>query len=403
MYIALVWKLFGRTLESSHLAMLPFAIGIVWQVFRLCRKFISEQYIGFALFLVLADPALLAQITLVSPDVALVFFFLFTINAVLENKRWLITLGVLLLFLTSMRGMMVSVCLLCLDLICNLSKNRKDLLFGLIKRSLLYMPAFAMFVAFNIFHYAEKGWIGYHKDSPWANCFEPVDNAKGLLFNVALYGWRLLDYGRVAIWIVLFILLIRYRKKILQSRQIVMLGFFTVCLMALLPLNMLWAKNLLAPRYLLPVYLIFSFFTATVLFSEFVNKKTKVWLSIVWTLVIFSGNFWIYPPKISQGWDATLAHLPYYKLRREAIQYLDSNKINFNEVTTFFPNTATLDALDLNGDQRNFDNFDGKSNYIFYSNAFNVSDSDFEKINESYKPEQRFENNRIFICIYKRR
>jgi len=403
MYLAAAWKLFGRTLETSHFAMLPFAIGIVWQIFRLCRKFISEQYIGVALLLVLADPALLAQITLVSPDVALVFFFFFTLNAVLENKKWPIALGVFLLFLTSMRGMMVSVCLLCLDLFCNVFKDRTNLLWKLSKRSLLYLPAFIIFVAFNVYHYTEKGWIGYHKDSPWANCFEPVGTVKGLLFNIALYGWRLLDYGRIAIWIVLFVLLIRYRRKIIQSPQIVMLGSFTICMMALLPLNMLWAKNLLAPRYLLPIYLIFSFFTATVLFSGFVSRKLRIRLSVFWILLILSGNFWIYPPKISQGWDATLAHLPYYELRKEAIRYLDSSKISFKDVTTFFPNTATLDAIDLNGDERNFDNFDGKSKYVFYSNAFNVLDSDFEKIDKNYILEKRFENHRIFICLYRRK
>jgi hypothetical protein len=36
MYIALIWKVFGRTVEASHLAMLPFAIGIVWQLNNLC-------------------------------------------------------------------------------------------------------------------------------------------------------------------------------------------------------------------------------------------------------------------------------------------------------------------------------------------------------------------------------
>ena len=48
MYIALLWKLFGRTLAVSHLAMLPFALGIVFQIFKLCRKFIPEQFVGLA-------------------------------------------------------------------------------------------------------------------------------------------------------------------------------------------------------------------------------------------------------------------------------------------------------------------------------------------------------------------
>ena len=30
-YLALVWRVFGKTLSISHLAMLPFLLGIVWQ------------------------------------------------------------------------------------------------------------------------------------------------------------------------------------------------------------------------------------------------------------------------------------------------------------------------------------------------------------------------------------
>ena len=36
-YIAFVWKLFGRSLAVSHLAMLPFALGIVFYICKLCQ------------------------------------------------------------------------------------------------------------------------------------------------------------------------------------------------------------------------------------------------------------------------------------------------------------------------------------------------------------------------------
>ena len=50
-YIALVWKIFGKTLEASHFALLPFALGIVWQINILCKRFIAEKYSGISLFL----------------------------------------------------------------------------------------------------------------------------------------------------------------------------------------------------------------------------------------------------------------------------------------------------------------------------------------------------------------
>ena len=405
MYIAFVWKLFGRTLPISHLAMLPFAIGIVWQLYKLCGKFISEKYRGIALLLILADPSLLSQVTLVSPDVALVFFFFLAINAALENKKWLLSISVLLLFMTSMRGMMVSVCILGLDLYCNVNFRipKKEIFRSLTRKSIFYLPAMMLFISYNLYHYIQKGWIGYHKDSPWAQCFKPVEDVNGFLFNIGLYGWRMLDFGRIGIWMVFFILLALYKKQLFKSKQHILLALFVALLLVVLPLNMLWAKNLMGHRYFMPCYLIFALFCASALFSDFVAPKLKYILSGLWLVVLLSGNFWIYPPKIAQGWDATLAHLPYYKLRKKAIQYIDKEKIDFKEVQTFFPNTATLDRIDLNNDFRNFENFDGKSRYVFYSNVFNIEDAVYDQINLNYIKVKSFKSKGIEIVIFKKK
>src|SRR4051794_38753575 len=37
-YLAICWKLFGKSLPVSHLAMLPFLLGIVIQVYLLLKK-----------------------------------------------------------------------------------------------------------------------------------------------------------------------------------------------------------------------------------------------------------------------------------------------------------------------------------------------------------------------------
>lgn len=406
MYVALIWKLFGRTLEASHLAMLPFVVGIVWQISLLCRKFIAPKYAGLAVLMILIDPSLLSQITLVSPDVALIFFFLMGANAVLENRKILLCLSVLLLFLTSMRGMMVSVCLLGLDLYCNMVWIRgwKQQLNKLFYRSVIYLPALLLFLIFNGYHYLEKGWIGYHKDSPWAQCFESVGSVKEVLFNVGLYGWRLLDYGRIGVWTALFVLLLLYRKR-LANPQTKILAFFTLVVIIILPLNLIWAKNLMGHRYLLPVYLTVSIFTATLLFSEVVNTKLKLGLSALWISVLVSGNFWIYPTRISQGWDATLAHLPYYQLRQEALRYIDQQQIPYADVETFFPNTAARNLIDLNNDPRHIGNFEGSKRYVLFSNVYNVEDATQNILFDPnrYKPIQQFEHNRVFITIYKRK
>lgn len=406
MYIALAWKIFGRTIAVSHLAMLPFAFGIIWQLQILCKRFIPEKYIGIAVFLIFIDATLMAQITLVSPDVPLVFFFLMALNAVFKNNKTLITISIILLFLTSMRGMMLSLCLVLIDVYTNIGYNRllkSEKIKILFKRSLLYIPALLIFVSYNIYHYSETGWIGYHKDSPWANCFEKV-GFKGFIVNIGYLGWRILDFGRVAVWIVFLWLLLKYKSEILKNKKNHVLFFSFAVIVLLLPLNMLWAKNLMAHRYLMPVYLAFSILCASLLFSGFVAPKLRNLLVAVWIIVALSGNFWIYPPKVSKGWDSTLAHLPYYKLRLQLLEYLDANKIDFKDVDTFFPGYHPGAVIDLNNDQRTFDNYTigNGSKYVFYSNIFNIDDAVFYDIMNHYKSVQRFENNGVYVILFKK-
>lgn len=406
MYIALVWKIFGKTLEASHWAMLPFALGIVWQFNTLCQRFIPKKYAGIALLMVFIDPSLMSQITLVSPDVPLVFFFLLALNSVFKNSRRLITIGVFCLFLTSMRGMMLSFCLVFIDVYVNLGyKNllTKEQLKKLAQRSFLYLPALLLFIAFSVYHYQKTGWIGYHKDSPWANCFEKTD-FKGFLFNIGLLGWRIVDFGRLGIWIVFGCLALKYKSLLLKEKKNQVLFFAFIVLLVFLPLNMLWAKNLMGHRYLIPIYLAFSLLTATLLFSGIVTHKLKTTLIFVWIIVIASGNFWVYPPKVAKGWDSTLAHLPYYNLRLEAINYIETNNIDFKDVDSFFPNYYSLADIDLKNDPRSFDNFTigNNSHYVFYSNIFNVDDEVYDYMMANYTAVKKFKRNQVYILLMKR-
>ena len=273
---------------------------------------------------------------------------------------------------------------------------------SLMKRAILYLPALLLFIAFSLYHYHEKGWIGYHKDSPWADCFERV-GFKGFLRNIIFLGWRIIDFGRIAVWLVFGILVLRYKSLIYKNGKNHSLYYFFIVLLILLPLNMLWAKNLMGNRYLIPIYITFSLVTASILFSDFVEKRVRIGLILIWISITATGNLWIYPPKIAKGSDATLAHLPYYKLRLSAIEYLDSTGVDFKEVDTFFPNYYPIAEIDFKKDSRSFDNYTlgNKSNYIFYSNIFNVDDEVYDYMLKNYTTLKRFENNGIYVIIFK--
>jgi hypothetical protein len=404
MYIAFAWKVFGRTLLVSHLAMLPFILGMFWQIHKLVSYFFKDHHKGIVFLLLLIDTVLLGQITLVSPDVPLLMFFFMAFNFILTDKKKLLSLTIIFLFLTSMRGMMISFCLLFIDIWLNaeLTKKYKQSFLNLVKRSLIYLPALFVFIGFSYWHYTSKGWIGYHDDSPWAASFKAV-GFNGFAKNIGVYIWRLLDFGKIAPVIVALILGSMYLKKYwsLFKGRILILALLIFVL--LFPINMMWATGLLAHRYLLPVTMLFSLSAAYFLMNSSLSLVLKRGIIMVWITVTLSGHFWIYPDKIAQGWDSSLAHLPYYNLQKEAIRYFDDNQIELEQVETFFPSQGAIDFFFLNGDQRIIDGYEGKRNYVIYSNINNLSDEEYDYIHSSaYTLIETLESNRVFIKIFKK-
>jgi hypothetical protein len=73
-------------------------------------------------------------------------------------------------------------------------------------------------------------------------------------------------------------------------------------------------------------------------------------------------------------------------------------------VQSFFPNLASIDRIDLNGDLRSFCAYDGQRKYIFYSNIFNVIDQEYDEIHNlaNYKCIKHFESQQVFIDIFEK-
>ncbi|MDR0768566.1 MAG: hypothetical protein LBE71_01465 [Dysgonamonadaceae bacterium] len=42
------------------------------------------------------------------------------------------------------------------------------------------------------------------------------------------------------------------------------------------------------------------------------------------------------PEKIAQCWESTLLHTSYYELRKESFDYIDSNQLNYNNLSAGF-------------------------------------------------------------------
>jgi len=404
MYLALCWKLFGKSLLVSHFSMLPFLLGIVWQSYLLVKKYISRKYLFLALIIFLADPTLLGQAILISPDIPLVFLFLMGLNSVLRNNNLLLILSITGLFLVSMRGMMVAFAIFLLDIIFNIQfSGIKKVVIQLLKKSRVYLPGFIIFLAFSIYHYKMKGWIGYHDDSPWSESFVKVE-LMGILYNLGIFAWRLWDFGRIILWIVFLFIVVSQFRKLKLDKTFHQLLIILLVVGVSLSISFILYKYLSGHRYILPVYLAFSLLTPYLVFEKLKSKKTRYFMFSLMLVALLSGNFWIYPSRIAQGWDASLAHLPYYKLRDNMMNYMEENGIELEDVGSAFPNNMKQKYIQLNdSDKKHCELNLEKNQYILYSNVYNdFSDEQVDQMENNFILEKGMKKRGVFIRLYRR-
>ncbi len=405
MYLALVWKIFGKSLPASHFAMLPFLLGIVWQAKSLINTIFSAKHATLILTLLLADATLLTQSTLISPDVLLVFFFLASINTLLQNKRLWFTFSILGLSVISMRGTMCVVAIYFWDCYIHYSSgNFQQKLYMLLSRVPYYLPAFVVVSAFLLYHYMQTGWIGYHSDSPWAESFK-IAGIMGVIRNFIIVGWRFVDFGRIFLWIFLIFAVFYFKQnKIKIDENIKRLAVLWIALLAVLTPNAILRVNLSAHRYFLPLYLVFTMVVCYILFVYFKPVRIKRAIFAILLVGLLSGNIWMYPDHIAKGWDATLAHLPYYSLRKKSINYLKNNNIELNKVGSDFPNLGSLQYIDLCSDTSSFvpKNFETNS-YILTSNIFNNAFyQELEQTDTNWELIKNYESWLVYFRLYRK-
>lgn len=372
------WKLFGRSLLVSHLVLLPFVFGILWQSWDLCCFYFKKKSDAVAAFvLMIADATLLSQMTLVTTEVPLMFFFMLALNGMLRDSGWRKATGLAFLGIVSLRGMMLCGGLFLVDLFVNrVFIKWKAYLLGC-------LPA----VVFIVWRLTCKGWIISNPESTWGDATGYGSIAgffTNLSWNVAVIGQRFTDFGRIVLLLfVTFVLFFRggWKNKKYRNMFVVATGSTSVVWGI-----SLFIVNPIGHRYFTVSYMLIALLAVAML-REYVHRHI---VYVVMFVALAAGNFIVYPDKMSQGWDASLAHLNYWGVRRDMIEYIDKRGIDIADVATFFPNNGEIDGVDLNGDHRQWADFTGKEKYVFYSNVFNLPDEDIDLIHRNYRMVKQF-------------
>ncbi|MEM6965120.1 MAG: hypothetical protein AAF573_10155 [Bacteroidota bacterium] len=413
-YLAVVWKWLGKSLAASHFAMLPFLLGIIFFTKKIANLFFQSAQWQFAFVLLLMlDPCFLGQAALVTPDIVIVLFFLMSVYGVVSQRKVILMIGIIGLSLTSMRGYMIGGGIFLFDMLNEWLIHRQKSLVLLFKKIIPYLPGGMLAIIFLGLHYQHTRWIGYHEGSPWAPAFERVD-LMGAVKNVGLIVWRMLDFGRVFLWIAILFIGIKFlRKKIkldATSKQLLLL--FVALIIFLCP-SLIIHQNLTGHRYLLPLFIVVDFlamywvYYLTVSLRQIIPpQRVKSTFQIPFLTLIFlglfTGNFWVYPKQIAQGWDSTLAHLPYYDLRNQMKSYLHKEQIPFEAVGSVFPNVVPFRYTDLENTMDSFSKKDLKNqHYIFYSNVFNdFSDDELEELENHWQIKKEFRKMNVCVVLY---
>lgn len=396
--LALVWKIFGQNLWSSHLLMFPFIFGVFVQLFKFISFYVKDEkkaWLAFA-FIIL-DPTLSTQFIIVNPEVIIVFFFFLAFNGIIENNKKLHFIGLFFLSIISFRSMMLLAGLFIFDflnrIIIKKEKIKSALNFNFL---LFYLIASLPGIFYIVWRLFTKGWLQTHPNSPWSSLWQ-LATPKIFFKNSIVLIWRFLDFGRIFFICFIIISLLVIGKKIFEDNKNKQLILLAISPVFFIIIACLISTNSFGHRYFIVAFIALNLLSFRILINYY--RRRKVLFCFLFFGLIF-GNFWIYPKHISQGWDATLGHIPYHNLRKDAIYYLEKNKIPINDVATFFPNYHSINTIELNGDNRSFQKFNGKNEYVFYSNIYNLSKEDLINLDKNYKKIKEFNSYNINITIY---
>jgi hypothetical protein len=402
LYLALGWKLLGRSLWVSHLMMLPLLLMVVWNYFQLARRYVQAKYLPWAMLLLFLEPTFLAQSSMMSADILLLAGFLLSLNAITGGRRGWLFLGLLLMAAVNVRGIYSCGLVFAMDAWLQWSKNRRFAWQSLPP----YLVAGLVTAIWLWLHHRQVGWwlapppetYGAHRE---------LLGLGGMARNIGIIGWRIADFGRVFLWAILLLaILLGIKGDWTEPRSSG--ETLKLVLVALLGLSLLFIpfSNPIGPRYYLIVFLL-----GNLLFLQFLQSfrygKAQVATFLVAVIFLLSGHFWVYPDTIAKPWDGSLAHFPYFRLRSQMIEYVSSSGLNPSQIATDFPNIQGDRYSDLS-DRADwaFETIEGKPleacEYVMQSNIFNgFSDEELFALQKDWALVHEVKSWQVYIRLYR--
>lgn len=400
---AVLWKIIGYKLWVSHVFVLLWACLLIFNAQKLIKKIFPEKYVGWVLATVLLESTLLSQYAIASPDFILFTAFIISLRAIFERKNGLLAIGVFFLCCINMRGVFVGVILFVAhNYYSYLESEGKYNIKSFLSILLPYLPTLIVLVVYFTTYLMTNGWF-FNSSSNTVHYSMP--NGVGrIVKHFAEFGLRSVENGRFFVWVLaLYFALKVLKTKKMLNKDIRTLSLLFILLTALYVLFIFISQMPFSSRYFMP-----QFFVLTILalyfITQFANTKKIRLLFVLVLLFELTGNLWVYPNRIAKSWDGTLAHLPYYQLREECLNYIDEQKIDYKDINAGFCLYGDRRFLDLQ-QKKQVINSGTNRKFFIYSNISNVEDSFVDSLNNTayWRPLKRFDKGFVSVILYKRK
>ncbi len=384
LYLAVLFKVFGLKLWVAHFSVLPFILGLLVQLQKFSERYIHDWKVVLVLALTFFHPAILSQTIFFSNEIALAFFGLWLLNALLGDRASHICMSSVLLCLCNTRGIGLVLVLL----VYFLWKKRSNawyLVCGVIA-----------WVVWMLVHYKLAGWLLQNPEN-----MEHRSTASFLAMgrNAGLALWKMLDLGSVFGWAALLVIAFK-AKKLTEPMKLLMLVSLPVLLMCI-PLT-----NPVSNRYFLLSYVLLL--PAFVHALQVLPKKMFRLVVLCFAVVLFSNNGVTYPNKYGNAWDCSLKSLPYFELRQQLDDYLEAQHVSRKDVEAGFQLYFNDRYYLLNGNDREYtllsDTEMPTAEYVADSDICNNYNAERELfLVQYYAPVRSFGKGAVYIRLFRKK
>ena len=305
--LAACWKMFGQTLEVTHLFSASWMLAFALVFIRLAQIVLNNRFVVMATLTLCVFSTYLSLMAMVLNTSMLMFLAILSIYAIIARKRALLLLANCLMVCVHLQGTFFVLANACA--IVWINRNSE----GFIQIGKKYLFVFLLpLLLFSLWLILHKSHTGWYVQSPQYSDLEKNTTLTGMLVNLLRILWRLADYGMLPVHVLAVTAIIRNCAH--KSLAVVYISYMVVNAVIMLAV----LHNTIAHRYFFVIHA-----PAIILAYHYISSmssKRQVTLSLVIVVALLSGNVLYYPGKTIG--DATLAYRNYFELEKKIVHDL---------------------------------------------------------------------------------